>query len=212
MNFIKNNLKEGQLPIFIFNFGFIFAFIVLFLTKHNYEFILYVLSLIFYLVLIVITNQKVNYSNGLLWGLSIWALAHMAGGGIKVGDGVLYSLMLVPIWSEPYNILRYDQVVHAFGFGVTTFLMWTLLKPLLQFEAKKNWGKISILIVMAATGAGALNEVIEFTATVIAPESGVGGYYNNALDLVFNLIGALIALIIILKKDIFKSSYAKNIQ
>jgi len=39
-----------------------------------------------------------------------------------------------------------------------------------------------------------LNEIVEFFATVILPETGVGGYINTSLDLVFNLLGALIAM------------------
>ncbi|HHX58750.1 MAG TPA: DUF2238 domain-containing protein [Candidatus Moranbacteria bacterium] len=195
--------KKGQLTILLTNVFFILTFSAFFITRANYEFLLYIGVLIFFVILILITREKVNYSNGLLWGLSIWALAHMAGGGIILNNKLLYSTMLLPIIGEPYYILKYDQLVHAFGFGITTLLMWTLLKPLLKNPARNNKVAISILLVMAATGAGALNEVIEFIATVISPESGVGGYINNALDLVFNLIGALIALLIIAKKESF---------
>ena len=195
--------KKGQLTILLTNVFFILTFSAFFITRANYEFLLYIGVLIFFIILILITREKVRYSNGLLWGLSIWALAHMAGGGIILNNKLLYSTMLLPIIGEPYYILKYDQLVHAFGFGITTLLMWTLLKPLLKNPARNNKVAISILLVMAATGAGALNEVIEFIATVISPESGVGGYINNALDLVFNLIGALIALLIIAKKESF---------
>ena len=44
-------------------------------------------------------------------------------------------------------------------------------------------------------GLGALNEIIEFIVTVFVPENNVGGYVNTALDLVFNLIGAVIAAV-----------------
>jgi len=51
-------------------------------------------------------------------------------------------------------------------------------------------------------GAGALNEIVEFVATVLVPETNVGGYYNTALDLVFNAAGALVAgLYIFFKKN-----------
>ena len=127
----------------------------------------------------------------------------MAGGGILIEGQTLYATMLIPLISEPYYILKYDQIVHAFGFGITTFVMWTLLKPLLKNPARNNKITIGILLVMAATGAGALNEIIEFIITVVEPKSGVGGYINNSLDLIFNLIGALIALTIIGKKEKF---------
>ena len=47
---------------------------------------------------------------------------------------------------------------------------------------------------MAGLGVGAFNEIIEFFATVIIPETGVGGYENTSLDLISNLIGAIIAM------------------
>lgn len=194
-------LKKGQLPIFAANATVIAIFIGIFLFKQNFEFLIYVGVLILFMVLILITNKKVSYSNGLLWGLSVWAIAHMAGGGIYIGDTKLYGTMLIPIVGDPYYILKYDQLIHAYGFGVTTFLMWHLLKPSLQIEGKRRWVQLSIILVMAATGAGALNEIIEFTATVFDPGNGVGGYINNAIDLVANLVGASIAMAIIITKE-----------
>lgn len=190
-------LKKGQLPIFFANSMIVLIFVGIFLAKQNYEFLIYVGILVFFMVLVLATNKKVNYSNGLLWGLSIWAIAHMAGGGVYINGVKLYATMLIPIIGEPYNVLKYDQLVHAYGFGVTTFLMWHLLKPLLIQKKKLHWTRLSIILVMAATGAGALNEVIEFTATIFDPGNGVGGYINNAIDLVSNLIGASIAMAMI---------------
>ena len=42
-------------------------------------------------------------------------------------------------------------------------------------------------------GFGALNEVIEFAATQLLPNTNVGGYVNTGWDLVFNLLGSTIA-------------------
>lgn len=190
-------LKKGQLPIFALNSAIVLIFVGVFLAKQNYEFLIYVGILVFFMLLVLATNKKVNYSNGLLWGLSVWAIAHMAGGGIYINGTKLYATMLFPIVGEPYHILKYDQLVHAYGFGVTTFLMWHLLKPLLQTGKKFHWVPLSIVLIMASTGAGALNEVIEFTATIFDPGNGVGGYINNAIDLVSNLIGASIAMAMI---------------
>ena len=54
---------------------------------------------------------------------------------------------------------------------------------------------LSIVIAMAGLGVGGLNEIIEFIATVVMPETGVGGYMNTALDLVADLVGAVLAVI-----------------
>ena len=136
-------------------------------------------------------QRSVRFGLDILWGLTVWGLMHMAGGNIRVGDDVLYGLVLVPL-VPAYDILRYDQVVHAFGFGVATLIGHHLLVPYLR-EGITRWGVLSFLIVLMGCGFGAINEVIEFIAVVIMPETGVGGYTNTALDLVFNLVGAAMA-------------------
>jgi uncharacterized membrane protein YjdF len=82
------------------------------------------------------------------------------------------------------------------GFGVATFVMYLLIKPLL-IDNIKGWTALSIVVVMAGLGVGALNEIVEFAATVLVPETGVGGYINTSLDLVADLVGAIGALIFI---------------
>jgi uncharacterized membrane protein YjdF len=51
--------------------------------------------------------------------------------------------------------------------------------------------------VLGAMGLGALNEMIEFSAVLMVPDTNVGGYYNTALDLVFNALGAVIAMVLV---------------
>jgi len=162
----------------------------------NYEFIFYLLLLGFFLVLLLKKQHKLNLSIGVLWCLSIWGLLHMAGGNIPAGDSVLYGMQLIP------KILRYDQLVHAFGFGTTTIVAFQLLKPYLAKNI--NWAITLLIIVMAGMGAGALNEVLEFMMVLTLPETNVGGYYNTAWDLTFNLFGSLIGAGIVYK------TYAKK--
>ena len=42
-----------------------------------------------------------------------------------------------------------------------------------------------------------LHEIVEFNVTVFVPETGVGGFINTSLDLVADLIGAILAMIYI---------------
>ncbi len=46
-------------------------------------------------------------------------------------------------------------------------------------------------------GLGAVNEIIEFIAVVVFPNTNVGGYVNTALDLVFNAAGAITAMVLV---------------
>jgi len=170
-------------------------FTVFFMYRQNYEFLLYVGVIVFFLVVVALTNGRVRYPMLLLWGLVVWAIMHMCGGGIPVGEGVLYGVMLVPL-SETIPVIRYDQVVHVFGFGVSTLLMYHLLRPLLRNDIR-HFAALSIVVAMAGLGTGALNEIVEFIATLAVPETGVGGYMNTSLDLVANLVGAVLAVILL---------------
>ena len=182
-------LIKRELPVFLFNLVYIPVFTAIAWGGKNYEFLLYVGVILIVGGLILAKQRTVRFDLTILWGISLWGLIHMAGGNLRVGDDVLYGLVLVPLIPS-YDILRYDQVVHAFGFGVSTLIAHHLLRPYLR-EGITRWGALSVLIVLMGCGFGAINEVIEFIAVVVMPETGVGGYTNTALDLVFNLLGAI---------------------
>ena len=171
------------------------GFAVRFLLNANHEFLIYVVVIIAVAALIVATFSQVRYSFVCLIGLAIWAVLHLAGGGIRVDGDVLYGLILIPI-SEKYSILRYDQVVHAFGFGVATLVMYQLLANLLPQKDMKRFS-VGLVVVMAGCGLGALNENIEFLLTVLLPQTGVGGYENTSLDLCSNLFGSLCGYLLV---------------
>ena len=186
-------LEPRYRPVFWTNIIAVAAFSLLFFVRENYEFILYIAVIIFFIVVILKSRHQVDYPQPVLWGLTVWAILHMAGGGLYLGDKSLYSTMLLPIVGEPYWILKYDQVVHVIGFAVATLVAYYLLKPLLK-QPIVRWRTLSIVVVMAGLGLGALNEIVEFAATVILPETGVGGYENTSIDLVADLIGAILAM------------------
>lgn len=182
------------------------GFTVFYLLKGGYEFMIYIGVILFFTLLIWFSMKKIHYSMGLLWALMIWSTLHLMGGGVPFGDAVLYKWIIVPL-SDNYPIFRFDQLVHAYGFGVTAFVVYTLLRPFTKTKVSESVA-LSIVVVTGAMGFGALNEVVEFLATVVAPETGVGGYVNNALDLVFNFIGALIALSIMRYRERLHSNVA----
>lgn len=170
------------------------GFSVRFALEMNHEFLMYVVVVVAVTVLIIATHKRVQYPFACLVGLGVWACLHLAGGGVKVNGDVLYALMLVPI-SDTYSILRYDQVVHAWGFGVSTLLVYHLLANLLSARDMRRFS-VGLVVIMAGAGLGALNENIEFLLTVILPQTGVGGYINTSLDLCSNLFGAVTAYVL----------------
>lgn len=197
-------LRKGEWWLIAFNLAYILVFAFYYLSIKNYEFLWYVAVLVFFFLLLGLTLRKTNFDYLILWGLSIWGFLHMAGGGVWIGDGiwifnaegVLYTLEIFKFFNigDTY-VLKFDQFVHAFGFGVTTLVAWHLLKPYLN--NKTSYKIIYPMLFAMAMGAGALNEIVEFAAVVVAPQTGVGGYYNTALDLVFNGIGSITALFIV---------------
>ena len=153
---------------------------------------------------VLAVDRAVHLSSGLLWGLSLWGALHLFGGTVTLPEGwlasgperVFYNLWIIP------ERLKYDQVVHAFGFGMTTWLCWQALRSALVKRCgspgavQLSWG-LAILCIAAGMGFGALNEVLEFAATLTVPNTNVGGYENTAWDLVSNLVGSVLAMTVI---------------
>jgi len=191
--------EKTKLQILTVNVIAVTAFTISFIYRENYEFLIYIGVILFFMVLILSTLKKTKFSNTALWGLTIWAILHMSGGGLSIGGTRLYEIILLNI-SEQYEIFKFDQFVHIYGFAVATLVVYELLKPKLK-PNPKHWVALSIVIIMAGLGLGALNEIIEFFATVTMKETGVGGYTNTSLDLVSNLIGAILAMIYIRKTN-----------
>ena len=181
-----------HIGILIFTILYTLIFAYLFVGRGNYEFLGYVVVLFFFIGLIWLLYRRFNFTNGVLLGMSIWGLLHMAGGGIIVNNAVLYAYWIIP------NLLKYDMVTHAYGFGMATILSYQILKN--SFNKDVSRLKISIFLVFIGMGLGALNEIIEFIATLFVA-TGVGGYTNTMLDIIFNTIGSIIAVIYINLKN-----------
>ena len=179
---------------FIFGLTYLFAFAILFILQGKAEFIYYLIVVLILGALLLTSYVKgVPYSQLTIWLLTIWGLLHLLGGQNFTEDKVIYEYIILDLVGEPYSILKYDQVVHIYGFFTAAFFAFDLLKDKLRNS------KIALIfsIVLISMGLGVVNEIIEFTATVVLPDTNVGGYINNSLDLVFNTVGALLAAIFI---------------
>ena len=166
-------------------------------VRGNREFLFYIVVMVIMIAGVMAVHRRVNLSQGALWALSIWGLLHMLGGLMPVPEGwaisgeirVLYSLWLIP------GYLKYDHVVHAYGFGTTTWVCWQGLRAAFRGVGKQVQPTFGLMVLAAAGGMGfgALNEVIEFVAVLLVPNTNVGGYMNTGWDLVANLTGTLVA-------------------
>jgi len=184
--------------------GYLIPFGIVCLRGGNREFLLYLGVMLGLIPFVAWLHARIGLHVGTLWGLSLWGLAHLAGGLLRIPDHwphddtpVLYDLWLVP------GRLRYDQLVHAGGFGLCTWLCWQGLQAASRaagVSVRPSFGLLG-LCSFAGMGLGALNELIEFLAVLTIPDTNVGGYDNTGWDLVFNALGAAMAAGLIAATD-----------
>lgn len=167
------------------------------LVYQNWEFAFYISVVIVLAVLIMQVHKRVGLPLAALWALSIWGLLHMIGGlmptpaswPIQGTKHVFYSLWIIP------ERLKYDQIVHAYGFAVSTWICWLTLRSNLG-PGRSSLG-VLLISAFAGMGLGALNEIVEFAATLMIKDTNVGDATNTGWDLVSNAIGSFGAAIAI---------------
>lgn len=193
--------SKGLIAVVIFTLAYTVASVAGAFTRGNFEFVIYIGVMAVLFGVVGLVHWRVGLTLATLWALTIWGALHMAGGLVPVPESwpidgdirVLYSWWLIP------GRLKYDQIVHAYGFGVTTWVCWQALSAGFRYAgavARPTFGLLT-LCVAAGMGFGAMNEVIEFTATLLVENTNVGDYNNTGWDLVSNLTGCVIAAIAI---------------
>jgi len=165
------------------------ALLVWSLFSGNFEFLFYGITTVILVALLHKGDQHFDFGSKVLWGFNIWIILHILGGLLPVGDSVLYSFVLIDLVGEPYSILKYDQLVHFYCYFIAALLMWKVVSSL----NSNSVITASLITILAASGIGGLNEIIEFLATVFIPDTNVGGYENTAIDIVSNFLGACAA-------------------
>jgi len=189
-----------ELLVLAFTGGYLLPFAGVCLRGGNREFILYLGVLVVLIAAVAWLHARVRLNVFTLWGLSLWGLAHLAGGLVTIPESwpredtpVLYDWWIVP------NRLKFDQAVHTYGFAITTWVCWQGLVRAFQRHGVAVRPSLGLLTLCFAAGMGfgALNEVVEFAAVLLVPETNVGGYMNTGWDLVANAAGCLTAVAII---------------
>lgn len=198
---IPRRLTRAEFGVLAFNGLYLAAGLLASLRRNNVEFILYVVVLCGLIAAVTALHLRIRLPIGALWGLSIWGLAHMAGGLLPIPESwpikgethVLYNWWILP------GFLKFDQLVHAYGFGMVTWICWLGLRASFNsrgVEVKPTVGLLTLCLA-GGMGFGAANEVVEFVATILLPETNVGGYENTGWDLVANCVGATVAAAVI---------------
>ena len=171
------------------------VFTIYFLALGNLEFLVYAATLFPLMWIIAKTDKFFQYSQLAKWGFAVWMMSHMAGGSLYIAGTRLYDIILINLIGAPFYILKYDQLVHVFCYFVITLFIYSIVKKMSSKPKTKGDNFLIVLIAfLASMGVSALNEIVEFIAVAFFNSAGVGDYYNNALDLVFNALGAIGAL------------------
>lgn len=154
----------------------------------NSEFLFYLVVMVVLILFVLVVNVQINLPLGMLWALSVWGFLHMAGGLVQAPSdwphagetSVFYNLWIIP------DRLKYDNLLHAYGFGLVTAVCWRGIRVATRRPDLYPTIGLMLLCVAGGMGFGALNEVVEFAATLTLPSTNVGGYVNTGWDLLSN--------------------------
>lgn len=198
---IRLPLSRAEMAVLGFTIVYMAVSLIASFFFKNIEFIFYFAVMLALIGAVAALHWRVRLHIVALWGLSVWGLAHMAGGLMPIpaswpasgATRVLYNWWLVP------GLLKYDQAVHAYGFGLVTWICWLSLRAAFTkrgISVQPTLGLLTLCIA-GGMGFGAANEVVEFIATLTLAGTNVGGYANTGWDLISNCVGCVLAAILI---------------
>lgn len=167
---------------------------IYFLQDFNFEFVIYVGVIIALFVGVFATLKTTQFPVWMLWMFSFWGLLHVLGGAVATADGVLFAYKIYPFLDlgGDFYILKYDQVVHFYLYMLVAMMAHHVLA--FRFKIPKNSFLLAIAAILISVGVSSLNEIMEFLIAISLEENGVGGYENAMLDLIFNLLGAVVGI------------------
>ena len=134
----------------VVNIVILLLFTTFFLIKQNYEFIVYTLTIGALIYFIEKSDRVFKYTRLAKTGFAVWLFLHLAGGAFSVNGTRIYDTILVELFGEPYNILRYDQVIHAYCYFVITLFVYSIV----LYVTKQNASRVvtCVITVLAAMG------------------------------------------------------------
>ncbi len=130
-------------------------------------------------IVFALINRWARWPLYALWAVSLVGLGNMLGGVLLVDGTPLYA-------ADLGSVPNYDKIFHLVATAAMFVVAW---------EAMKRWagdgfhfGGLVLWTWLVAMGGGAVVEIAEYVGTLIAPVN-VGGYEDNALDIVANALG-----------------------
>ncbi len=187
-------LTNQQWYVVAFSALYLLAGGVYFMRDLNLEFVIYIAVIVIIFAGVFTTLKHTKFPVWMLWLLSLWGLMHVAGGAVQTVDGVLFAYKIYPFLDNggEFYILKYDQVVHGYLYGLVALMSYHTLRVPLKVAG--HTFLVALAAVMISLGVSGMNEIMEFLIAVNLERNGVGGYENAMLDLIFNFSGAFIAV------------------
>lgn len=169
-------------------------------------FILVVIALLITLLTIIMKNYEFAYYAILSWPIififyrgrkrthlhaetvqlvTIFIFLHFLGGAVNLNGARLYDSFI-------FNV-RYDNYMHFIGLVLIAFAAYDFFIPYLKKSMLERYRFFTLLLI--CSGIGALVEIFEFIAVNVLMNTGVGDYFNNAMDLVSNLVGSVFGIL-----------------
>jgi hypothetical protein len=188
-------MSKSLIPVVSFSALYLILGGLYFARDLNLEFVIYIAVIVAIFAGVFGTLRWTKFPVWMLWLLSIWGLMHVAGGAVQTSDGVLFAYRIYPFLDlgGDFYILKYDQVVHAYLYGLVALMTHHALR--VPLAVKGHGFLVALMAIMASLGVSGMNEIMEFLIAVTVERNGVGGYENAMLDLIFNFSGATLAVL-----------------
>jgi hypothetical protein len=143
------------------------------------------------LAFFVIVHRWARFPDGIWWAIALVGLGNMLGGVVLVGGEPLYMAPIGPV--------HYDKLFHAAAAFACFFVAWVAIQR--WAGEGPHRGGLLFIAVLATMGGGAAVEIAELIGASVG-DVNVGDYLNNALDLVANAVGALLAALLVILRGL----------
>ena len=189
---IRKQLSKEEFQMRLFTFiiaKIILVFLFLAIAIKNNEFTYYIAVMFPVFLVAYYIHKKIRLNLPLFILISTLFILHCSGG--------LFYLNGIRLYDTVFWFIRYDNIVHTFGSFVAVFFVYNLMFNYARCAIKNADKYLFVKLALMTMGIGTIVEMIEFSSVIVFNSTGVGDYFNNALDLVTNFIGAIIGSFLI---------------
>jgi len=189
----KINKKSLLKFSIIFTLSYLAVFSIISITKQDYSFLFSAGLMIILMLIGIKLDKKFNFHNLVIIGATLLAALHIFSSYTHINGIKLYDLWLIE------GTLKFDNIIHFVASFVAIGVIYSLIAPYLNEKIKQKKLLLSFILILAALGMGTVNEIVELNAVLfLGMQNTIGGYLNNAFDLVFNLFGAFSACMFVI--------------